>query len=66
MQCVSVPRAGVVCSLQARTTILAAANPTGSHYNRAKTVAENLKIGPTFLFADYVEESGGIWLGGRD
>ena len=48
-QCVSVAKAGVVCSLPARTAILAAANPTGGHYNRAKTVAENLKMGPALL-----------------
>jgi len=30
-------------SLPARTSILAAANPVGGHYNKAKTVSENLK-----------------------
>ena len=39
----SLAKAGVVCSLPARTSILAAANPTGGHYNKAKTVSENLK-----------------------
>ena len=43
-QCVSLAKAGVVCSLPARTSILAAANPTGGHYNKAKTVSENLKF----------------------
>jgi len=33
----------VFVSLPARTSILAAANPVGGHYNKAKTVAENLK-----------------------
>ena len=42
-QSVSLAKAGVVCSLPARTSILAAANPTGGHYNKAKTVSENLK-----------------------
>jgi hypothetical protein len=28
---------------------LAAANPIGGHYNRAKTVSENLKLGPALL-----------------
>ncbi len=32
-----------------RTAILAAANPIGGHYNRAKTVSENLKLGPALL-----------------
>ena len=32
-----------ISSLPARASILAAANPAGGHYNKAKTVAENLK-----------------------
>ena len=35
---------GVVTSLQSRTTVLAAANPVSGHYNRAKTISENLKM----------------------
>ena len=42
----SLAKAGVVCSLPARASILAAANPTGGHYNKAKTVSENLKSAP--------------------
>ena len=30
-------------SLPARTSIIAAANPCGGHYNKAKTVSENLR-----------------------
>lgn len=45
----SIAKAGVVCSLPARTSILAAANPVGGHYNKAKTVAENLRIGAALL-----------------
>lgn len=37
-QTVSVAKAGVVCSLQAQTAILAAANPVDSKYNPKKTV----------------------------
>jgi len=48
-QSISVAKAGVVCSMPARTAILAAANPVGGHYNKAKTVAENLKLGPALL-----------------
>ena len=29
--------------------MLAAANPVGGHYNKAKTVSENLKLGPAVL-----------------
>ncbi|KAL0269654.1 UNVERIFIED_CONTAM: hypothetical protein PYX00_007309 [Menopon gallinae] len=48
-QTISIAKAGVVCSLPARTSILAAANPIGGHYNKAKTVSENLKMGPALL-----------------
>lgn len=42
-QSVSLAKAGIVSSLPARTSVIAAANPTGGHYNRSKTVSENLK-----------------------
>ncbi|GAA0156192.1 DNA metabolism protein [Lithospermum erythrorhizon] len=48
-QCVSVAKAGLVASLSARTSVLAAANPVGGHYNRAKTVNENLKMNAALL-----------------
>jgi DNA helicase MCM8 len=48
-QSISIAKAGIVCSLPARTSILAAANPAGGHYNKAKTVAENLKMGSALL-----------------
>ena len=43
-QCISIAKAGIVCSLPARTSILAAANPVGGHYNKGRTVSENLKL----------------------
>ncbi|XP_039271965.2 DNA helicase MCM8-like [Styela clava] len=48
-QCISIAKAGVVCSLPARCSILAAANPVGGHYNKAKTVSENLHMGSALL-----------------
>lgn len=42
-------QAGIVCSLPARTSIIAAANPIGGHYNKAKTVSENLKMNSALL-----------------
>ncbi|KAG0463731.1 hypothetical protein HPP92_019800 [Vanilla planifolia] len=48
-QCVSIAKAGLVASLSARTSVLAAANPIGGHYNRAKTVNENLKMRAALL-----------------
>ncbi|CAG9581574.1 unnamed protein product [Danaus chrysippus] len=46
---VSVAKGGVVCSLPARATVLAAANPAAGSYNRAKTVSENLKLNSALL-----------------
>ncbi|KAL9689261.1 hypothetical protein QQ045_033696 [Rhodiola kirilowii] len=48
-QCVSVAKAGLIASLSARTSVLAAANPVNGHYNRAKTVNENLKMSAALL-----------------
>ncbi|KAK7285096.1 hypothetical protein RJT34_19855 [Clitoria ternatea] len=48
-QCVSIAKAGLVASLSSRTSVLAAANPVGGHYNRAKTVNENLKMSAPLL-----------------
>uniref|UniRef100_A0A8C9JRC4 DNA helicase MCM8 n=1 Tax=Panthera tigris altaica TaxID=74533 RepID=A0A8C9JRC4_PANTA len=48
-QSISLAKAGMVCSLPARTSIVAAANPVGGHYNKAKTVSENLKMGSALL-----------------
>uniref|UniRef100_A0A7S1NNR3 DNA helicase n=1 Tax=Eutreptiella gymnastica TaxID=73025 RepID=A0A7S1NNR3_9EUGL len=48
-QRISVAKAGIVCNLPARTSVLAAANPIGGHYTRGRTVAENLKLHPALL-----------------
>ncbi|KAL9642654.1 hypothetical protein ABK040_009733 [Willaertia magna] len=48
-QSISIAKAGIVCNLPARCSVAAAANPVGGHYNRAKTVGENLKINPALL-----------------
>lgn len=42
-QSISIAKGGIVCSLPCKTTVLAAANPVGGHYDKSKTVAENLK-----------------------
>ena len=48
-QSVSVCKAGVISSMPARTSILAAANPVGGHYTKAKTVCENVRLPPALL-----------------
>lgn len=46
---VSVAKAGIVCTLPARTSVIAAANPVGGHYNKGKTVSDNLKMNSALL-----------------
>lgn len=48
-QTVSVAKAGIICSLNARTAILAAANPIKSKYDPSMSVVENVKMPPTLL-----------------
>ena len=48
-QCISIAKGGVVCTLPCRTTVLAAANPCGGHYDKSKTVSENLKLSGPLL-----------------
>ncbi|RDD46487.1 DNA helicase MCM8 [Trichoplax sp. H2] len=48
-QSISIAKAGVTCSLPARTSVIAAANPVGGHYDLSKTVSENLKLGSALL-----------------
>lgn len=48
-QTISIAKGGVICSLPCRTTIMAAANPIGGHYNRDKSVLDNLKMSQAML-----------------
>lgn len=48
-QTVSVAKAGIICSLNARTSILASANPKESRYNPQMSVVENIQLPPTLL-----------------
>lgn len=48
-QTLSVAKAGIICQLNARTAILAAANPKQSKYNPRMSVVENIELPPTLL-----------------
>lgn len=45
----SIAKAGIICSLNARTSILAAANPIESKWNKNKTIIENIQLPHTLL-----------------
>lgn len=48
-QTLSIAKAGIICSLNARTSILAAANPVESQWNKNKTITENIMLPHTLL-----------------
>ena len=48
-QTVSVAKAGIIASLNARTSILASANPIDSKYDPSKSVVANINLTPTLL-----------------
>ncbi|KAG9441779.1 hypothetical protein H6P81_017633 [Aristolochia fimbriata] len=48
-QTVSIAKAGIIASLNARTSVLACANPSGSRYNPRMSVIDNIHLPPTLL-----------------
>eukprot|EP00172_Hildenbrandia_rubra_P000331 Plantae.Rhodophyta-Hildenbrandia_rubra.ctg11562.p1 GENE.Plantae.Rhodophyta-Hildenbrandia_rubra.ctg11562~~Plantae.Rhodophyta-Hildenbrandia_rubra.ctg11562.p1 ORF type:complete len:787 (-),score=140.58 Plantae.Rhodophyta-Hildenbrandia_rubra.ctg11562:3776-6136(-) len=48
-QTVSIAKAGIIATLNARTSVLAAANPVGSRYNTNASVVDNIDLPPTLL-----------------
>jgi len=48
-QTISIAKAGIVATLNARTSILAAANPAFGRYLRYRTIAENIDLPATIL-----------------
>lgn len=48
-QTVSIAKAGIIASLNARTSVLACANPTESRYNPRLSVIDNIHLPPTLL-----------------
>lgn len=43
-QSISISKAGIVTSLQARCSVIAAANPEGGRYDASRTFAENVAL----------------------
>jgi DNA replication licensing factor MCM4 len=64
-QTVSIAKAGIITTLNARTSVLAAANPVGSKYNVRLPITKNIDLPPTlisrfdlvYLVLDKVDES---------
>ncbi|MEN2500403.1 MAG: DNA replication licensing factor mcm8, partial [Marteilia pararefringens] len=48
-QRISLAKAGIVCTLPARSSIIAACNPVSGHYNRDLSVSENIRMVPALL-----------------
>jgi len=48
-QTLSIAKAGIICQLNARTSVLAAANPKESEWNPRNTVVENLELPATLV-----------------
>ncbi|KAH3745571.1 DNA helicase MCM8 [Pelomyxa schiedti] len=48
-QSISIAKAGIVCSLPSRTTVITAANPIGGRYNKGKKLSENLSMSAALL-----------------
>lgn len=42
-------QAGIIATLPARAAIVAAANPAGGHYNKGRTISENLKMSQALI-----------------
>lgn len=48
-QSISISKAGIVTSLQARCSVMAAANPIGGRYDSSRTFAENVELSDPIL-----------------
>lgn len=48
-QTISIAKAGIVCQLNSRTAILAAANPIQSKYDSRKSIIANINLPPALI-----------------
>ena len=48
-QTVSVAKAGIIATLNARTSVLASANPVGSRYNPRLSIVDNIHLPPSLI-----------------
>ena len=48
-QTLSIAKAGIICQLNARTSILAAANPVESQWNPKRTIVDNVQLPHTLM-----------------
>lgn len=48
-QTISIAKAGIVCQLNSRTAILAAANPILSKYDPKRSIIENINLPPALI-----------------
>merc|ERR1719328_756146 len=48
-QTLSIAKAGIICQLNARTSVLAAANPIESQWNPKRTIVENIQLPHTLM-----------------
>jgi len=48
-QTVSIAKGGILGSLSARCSVVACANPANGHYNRSRTILENIRVSNAIL-----------------
>jgi DNA helicase MCM8 len=48
-QTISIAKGGIMGSLSARCAVVAAANPPSGHYNRSRTIIENIRVSNAIL-----------------
>lgn len=48
-QTLSIAKAGIICQLNARTSILASCNPSESQWNKNKTIIDNVNLPHTLM-----------------